>query len=749
MNLFFKKTYNKVVPLFILLICSIDVFAWKPKHDLYENPVRDLMLFVVALVGGIILIYFIYFRYKKSIRKKDFFSLRSITPYLSVILLLSVSYFTVNFILPDQIFESDKEKVEYGRKHGYPQYEEEGFRSLTQIYNTSEFTRMFLQRKYSDLQNISTNTDYHKGYIHSFFKNHIYEVEVGQLLIDYAKVPNKEIRCFSQGVLYYELGRYDQAIDILDSVENKKLKNLNFYYGLIALKTGNHDGVLSYFNSEIENDGYVLGAYRELIKYYYRYGNWSKLKEYYSNEEVVRYIPYGIKTHILYEKGDFIELTKLFFNHYKSQFNILGSLAALLVTLVWVIYLIKLDFFKQSKYGVLILTFLISSCLPFSIWYITSFINYTLHFDLTGGVVNDLLYCVLSIGLVEEIIKVIPFLIALKISSSDKQPYDYILYACVSALGFAFTENTLYYTQNSLDIVHSRAVIAVFSHMFDATLIAYGIILAKFKWKKNAVPYFFIFLALAALTHGLYDFFLINKTAQNIYFLTYLIYLVSIHIWVDMRSNALNQSMYFDYSVIKKVKGLQFFLVFSLVGILMFEYAIMGIKFGGSAANDKLVASVISGSYFILYISLSLGGLDLIKSYWKPITLPLKLSHFFLPKISNPRNFIGVKVKISSNKYNPKLKQVLPKMGEIMDRKVLGSDEDWFEVLLTDPINVKNREVKSILVKFYNSDANPKDHKNLRILVKLSRKKDGYKGLVLKRKDFYSMGWAFLTQIMG
>ena len=72
------------------------------------------------------------------------------------------------------------------------------------------------------------------------------------------------------------------------------------------------------------------------------------------------------------------------------------------------------------------------------------FFDYSLGFKKSGEVVNDLFYCVFGIGLIEETVKIIPFLLMLKFSRQINESIDYVIYASVSALGFAFMENLIY-----------------------------------------------------------------------------------------------------------------------------------------------------------------------------------------------------------------------------------------------------------------------------------------------------------------
>ena len=87
---------------------------------------------------------------------------------------------------------------------------------------------------------------------------------------------------------------------------------------------------------------------------------------------------------------------------------------------------------------------------------------------------------VFGIGVIEEFVKFVPFLIILKFTKIINEPIDYIMYASLSALGFAFVENFNYFDDGSINIIHSRALTASIAHMVFSSLVVYGLILAKY-----------------------------------------------------------------------------------------------------------------------------------------------------------------------------------------------------------------------------------------------------------------------------
>ena len=123
---------------------------------------------------------------------------------------------------------------------------------------------------------------------------------------------------------------------------------------------------------------------------------------------------------------------------------------------------------------------------------------------------GNLINCTVRIGMVEELVKFLPWFLILKFTNIIDEPFDYILYAALCAGGFAFTENLIYFQEAELHIIFVRATYCIVGHMFWSSTIAYGYVLYKYKYKAKRskmylVPFAFF---IASFSHGLYDFFI-------------------------------------------------------------------------------------------------------------------------------------------------------------------------------------------------------------------------------------------------
>lgn len=122
-----------------------------------------------------------------------------------------------------------------------------------------------------------------------------------------------------------------------------------------------------------------------------------------------------------------------------------------------------------------------------------------------------LLYSVLVIGVVEEVIKFLPFvLICIRLRHFDES-MDGIIYASFIALGFATYENYHYLQILSGYEALGRAVASPLVHVLFSSIWGYlygrAIIRNKQLW-----PAALIGVASAAMVHGLYDFATLSLT---------------------------------------------------------------------------------------------------------------------------------------------------------------------------------------------------------------------------------------------
>jgi len=109
------------------------------------------------------------------------------------------------------------------------------------------------------------------------------------------------------------------------------------------------------------------------------------------------------------------------------------------------------------------------------------------------------------IGVIEELVKFIPFwLIGMRLHHFD-EPIDGIVYASFVALGFASYENWYFLPELEGGAAVARAFASPLVHVMFASIWGYACSRAKIEGRP-LLPAALAGLALAALLHGLYDF---------------------------------------------------------------------------------------------------------------------------------------------------------------------------------------------------------------------------------------------------
>jgi RsiW-degrading membrane proteinase PrsW (M82 family) len=314
---------------------------------------------------------------------------------------------------------------------------------------------------------------------------------------------------------------------------------------------------------------------------------------------------------------------------------IVSLILALITSLIWMDYILKVDIREREKYRNVVITFLLGTGFTFLTFPMYKFAR-SIGFSLNGNPVNDFIYCVFGIGFIEEVVKLIPVLFILWRTKAINEPYDFILYASVSALGFAFAENTLYLKNRGVEIILARTFYSTVAHMTFSSTIAYGMVLHKYLKPRIYYPiYVSFFFLIAMVSHGFYNFWLLNPLASKHSGFTTLFFLITVHIWFTMKNNLINLSNYYADDIKVDNEHIKFELVRNLLGVVGFLYAFVAITEDLNYANLVLQKAVVVYGYIIIYLVVTLSKFDVIKGYLKPFQVPFKI---FIPTLSQKKD---------------------------------------------------------------------------------------------------------------
>ena len=359
------------------------------------------------------------------------------------------------------------------------------------------------------------------------------------------------------------------------------------------------------------------------------------------------------------------------------SYSRLGYIAAILIFLIYLFYFRYIDIYEHEPWKYILFTFL--GGIVFAdiglIFYDAAYVF--LGLGMNDDFLNDLFYCIFVIGGIEEFVKIVPLLLILRYTKVINEPVDYIVYGGVSALGFAFSENVMYFDTHGIGIIFSRALTAVAFHTSLTAIVAYGLVLRDVRKKKNAhIRLFFV----AIVLHGLYDFFLINPTARSLIIISYLILFATITVFNSIISNTLSNSPFYNKGVHLEIKKIQTLLIGGLVGVFVLQYLLLLISESAEAANNGLKSSLLIGAIMIPALSMRFGNIHLHPRKWKSIQIPFLWTKISLDK--NEDDYVNLYIEMHAMSRNRLMSDYFPNNGQIYKQQDDKKNRRWFYVRL-------------------------------------------------------------------
>ncbi|MEZ4721324.1 MAG: PrsW family intramembrane metalloprotease [Flavobacteriales bacterium] len=282
-----------------------------------------------------------------------------------------------------------------------------------------------------------------------------------------------------------------------------------------------------------------------------------------------------------------------------------GVAIAFSISIIWAVYIRRLDIFEPESWWHILIVFIMGCVTVWLVYPISGFLNNQIGLNLDGGAFNDFMYCFVGIGMVEEFVKMIPLLIIMRFRNIVNEPYDYLLYAAISALGFAFIENSMYLFRTDLFAINARALMSSVAHMTFSSVIGYSYMISSTRRLRNGWYYILGGFLLASLMHGFFDFWLINPVAKQYNGMSFIFFILTTHFWFTMKNKAVNASYFFSDNIKLVNDSLRFFLIFWLVALLVGSTLVIGVFHGNIAAHEFLRGQVFAYGFLIYYLSFS------------------------------------------------------------------------------------------------------------------------------------------------
>jgi len=706
--------------------------------------------------------FYLYYLYTKSKNKKDFLK----SPYnqsVSIaIFLFLISYFVINIFFnePPRIEEvivppkstatliaEDarlKQKVEENFTDSYKhlQYIDHHFQIPKHIWNNE----------------YGQNDDRDDYSIINFYRDRL---NFGDSLY----VNNARL---GLGLIYYHLDSLDRSLAYFNTIKVQPFPLVEAILAKIYLAKKDTLSAIQHLKSASKvNDCYQHQSCKQLISLLYQTNRMGDLIILLHLQPYKKYFSPKLACKLYLLNDEFFNYySVLLFQQAFDGIKLTGFIAALAILLVWGFYMVRLDFFEQEHKGILVLVLFIGMIFSLLCFYFYDTLEHRFNFYMHDE--NLFLYSVFGIGVVEESVKILPLILILVVSPQlIDEPYDYILYAALSALGFSFMENLIYFEGDLENVIHGRSLTSVPGHIIDSSIIAYGFVLARYRFNSSyAIPIIILFFFLGVLNHGLYDYWLF--THSPILFL--LSFLISVSLWILIINNCLNNSPSFSYLVSSDSSSTQLILSLSLLGILILEYIMVAWENGPAYANESFNGNLIIGGLFITYYSNRLTNMDLVKGYWASI--PFKtvseqregkvfdLRNFiwrFLSGDNYAHSFVHLDVLFSAHPENEKLRMYFNVVGKgkIIDRLVVNcgskngdryQDPFWFVLQSKTEINIGGSKEEILLFRFEDGKPSFEETEVLPVYLFSFREKVDL-DQEIKREDLRALGRGLIQKM--
>jgi protease PrsW len=481
------------------------------------------------------------------------------------------------------------------------------------------------------LQSAPYEIENHRGYINAHFSqpkvkgknNYRYDTDISAYYNDLSRSPDARLRDlgnYGLGLTSTLLDNYKDAAVFFGRISDRRLPYYNNSYGYCLWKIGDRAGAEACFKREILWGKNRTGAVANLSSLWQEKGEYDSISTLLSNPDYKALVPGKVVRFSFLHRHSYGAYLIRVVHRDLLHNTVEGVCAALIICAIWFFYFIRIDIFEPEKLRFLLLTFGLGilSAIFCTVLYDTY--EYFWHFRLSGVWGKDIFYCIFGIGLIEETVKIAPVLILFRFTKQVNESVDLLIYASISALGFAFMENLLYFNMPGLHTISGRAFSAVVMHMGLSSIAIYGLMLGIHKYKKHAIPLFLLTFFIACAIHGIYDFWLTGKgVIQDFSMFSFLILLFLVQVFGRMLNNALNLSVFFSRIKIDRLHVLTGFLSISLSYVLLVQYLIMAAKFGIQNANLSLVQSTWSSWLMIFLIVANLSKFQVEKNRLLPL----------------------------------------------------------------------------------------------------------------------------------
>ncbi|MCU0431829.1 MAG: PrsW family intramembrane metalloprotease [Bacteroidia bacterium] len=421
--------------------------------------------------------------------------------------------------------------------------------------------------------------------------------------------------------LLHTAADHNMAALHLRQVERTDMPFVNLAVGRMLFDGLDGSAAVPHLLEEIKLRGGVPDATALLAQCYAEENDTAQLAKLVNTPASAGYVDDELRYEVYYQSGQVWAFYRLHFAHFGTTLSLWGVAGGLLILWVWLFFLRRLGHTQPLSWPALAGAAGAGALLAMASWWGYAVLHYTFRFRLSGDPWHDLLYCLGGIGFLEELVKLIPFLLILRFTKLIRRPVDYLLVASATGLGFAFFENLLYVSRYGLDVLHARAITASVAHMIAGATAAYGFVLAHNRFNRRwwLVPLFFL---LAAFSHGFYDYWLLQREMPALSIFTLLFFLVQIQLYSFFLNNALNQTAQ-PHDPPFRNQRLAAFLAGALVLVFVLEYVSVTLVYGSEQGTHTVKTAFLSGGFLVFFLSVHLSNILVVPGAWYPVSVLL------------------------------------------------------------------------------------------------------------------------------
>ncbi len=426
----------------------------------------------------------------------------------------------------------------------------------------------------------------------------------------------RDIGNYGLGYFYARDHQPQKALGFLRKISDPKMAYLNNTLGYIYLyDIKRPDLAKDYFLKEISLKGNIRAAVLNLSKLFWEGGKYRDLDSLSHDANLGSFFPIHYLRYLQLEEKRYPDY---FLSLCKTEFNFVTFetlLTSLVIALMFLVYVYFIDVFEKEKISLLVVIFSMGILSAFLSTFFYDLASAFFNYFSTGDDLHDLGYFIFGVGLIEETSKALPVLIVVFLLKEWSEPVDILIYAAVSALGFACMENVGYFSGGSAGLIMGRTLSAVVMHVCLTTLAVYGIFYYRHGKGSLGSVYIFASFAAAVLAHGLYDFFIASSMGLGILSTVILIYMMII--FRNMIENGLDQSPGLGSTPL--TVNLSVYLFYGLLAILSMQFSILGVRYGLPLSLRNLWSNLL-GFYILSAILISgFGKMRLVKNKWRSL----------------------------------------------------------------------------------------------------------------------------------